>query len=228
MFVLICGGGKVGYYLAKSLLMQNLECVLLEKDAARAQMLGGELGDAVLAGDACDPRVLTRAGIERADVVIAVTGDDEDNLVICQVAKRRFHTARSIARINNPKNEDIFVKLGIDVTISPTQLVLAAISTDLPDQGVVHLATLRQYGLELVELTLRAASPAVGHSITELTLPAGSRLLSVLRKDEAPLYDRSLVLAAGDVVLATTRAEDEAELRRVMVGAPLASYLGRA
>jgi len=96
---LICGGGKVGYYLAKSLLVQNLECVLLEKDASRSHMLSGELGDAVIAGDACDPRVLANAGIERADVVIAVTGDDEDNLVICQVAKRRFKTARTIARI---------------------------------------------------------------------------------------------------------------------------------
>jgi trk system potassium uptake protein len=227
MFALICGGGKVGYYLAKSLLVQNLECVLLERDAGRAQMLGDELGDAVLAGDACDPRVLSRAGIARADVVIAVTGDDEDNLVVCQVAKRRFNTPRTIARINNPKNEAIFIKLGIDVTISPTQLVLAAISTDLPDQGVVHLATLRQYGLELVELTLRSASPAVGHTFTQLALPPGTRLLSVLRTGEAPLYDRSLVLAAGDVVLATTRKEDEAELRRVMVGAPVASFLGR-
>lgn len=225
MFILICGGGKVGYYLAKSLLAQNLECVLLEKDASRAQMLGDELGDAVLAGDACDPRIVTRAGIERADVVIAVTGDDEDNLVICQVAKRRFNTPRTIARINNPKNEAIFIKLGIDVTISPTQLVLAAISTDIPDQGVVHLATLRQYGLELVELTLRASSPAVGRTFTDLALPPGTRLLSVLRTGEAPLYDRSLVLAVGDVVLATTRAEDEAEMRRVVVGAPMTSYL---
>jgi len=226
MFALICGGGKVGYYLAKSLLVQNLECVLLEKAASRSHMLSGELGDAVIAGDACDPRVLANAGIERADVVIAVTGDDEDNLVICQVAKRRFKTARTIARINNPKNEAIFIKLGIDVTISPTQLVLAAISMDLPDQGVVHLATLRQYGLELVELTLRASSPAVGYSFTDLALPSGTRLLSVLRTNQAPLYDRSLVLKAGDVVLATTREEDEGELRRVMVGAPTVSYLG--
>jgi trk system potassium uptake protein len=228
VFALICGGGKVGYYLAKSLLVQNQECVLLERDAGRAHMLGDELGDAILPGDACDPRVLARAGIERADVVIAVTGDDEDNLVICQVAKRRFHTARTIARINNPKNEAIFVKLGIDVTISPTQLVLAAISTDLPDQGVVHLATLRQYGLELVELTLRSASPAVGRTFTDLALPPGTRLLSVLRQGEAPIYDRSLLLAAGDVLLATTRQEDEAELRRVIVGAPVTTYMGRA
>lgn len=226
MFVLICGGGKVGYYLAKSLLTQNLECVLLEKDDTRAEMLGDELGDAVLAGDACDPRYLTRAGIERADVVIAVTGDDEDNLVICQVAKRRFKTPRTIARINNPKNESIFIKLGIDVTISPTQLVMAAISADLPDQGMVHLATLRQYGLELVELTLRSSSPAVGRTFADLALPPGSRLLSVHRKGESPLYERTLKLAAGDVVLATTRVEDEAQLRHAVVGEPMASYLG--
>ena len=226
MVLVVACGGKVGYYLTKSLLAQNYECLLLEKDEQRAQMLGDELGDAVMAGDACDPRVLERAGIGRAAVVIAVTGDDEDNLVICQVAKRRFKAARTIARINNPKNEGIFIKLGIDTTISPTQLVLAAISTDIPDQGVVHLATLRQYGLELVEMTLRPASPAVGRTPADLTLPPGSRLLSVLREGEALLYDRSLAFAAGDLVLATTRAEDEADLRRVVVGAPAASYLG--
>ncbi len=225
MFILIAGGGKVGYYLAKSLLAQNVECVLLEKDHERGQMLADELGDAIVVGDAADPRVLARAGIERADVVIAVTGEDEDNLVICQVAKRRFKTPRSIARINNPKNEAIFIRLGIDTTISPTQLVLAAITTDIPDQGVVHLATLRQYGLELVELTLRPASPAVGKQRADLPLPTGTRLLAVLRNGEEVIYDRTEVLAAGDVVLATTRAEDEAVLRRVVVGDPAPSYL---
>jgi len=111
-----------------------------------------------------------------ADVVIAVTGEEEDNLFICQRAKRRCKTPRSISRINNPKNEAIFIRLGIDTTISPTQLVLAAITTDIPDQGVVHLATLRQYGLELVELTLRPASPAVGKQRADLPLPTGTRL----------------------------------------------------
>ena len=222
MFILITGGGKVGYYLTKELLADNKECVLLEKDPARAQMLADELGDAVLAGDAADPRVLARAGIERADIVIAVTGDDEDNLVICQVAKTRFKTKRTIARINNPKNEPIFIKLGIDTTISPTKLVLAAITADIPDQSMVHLATLRQYGLELVELTLRPSSPAVGRQAGDLGLPQGTRVLAVLRSGEALLYNRSLVLAGGDVVLATTRVEQEAALRQVLVGTPVA------
>lgn len=226
MFVLIAGGGKVGYYLAKSLLSQDIECVLLERDEERAAMLADELGDAVMAGDACDPRVLEHAGIPRANVVIAVTGDDEDNLVISQVAKRRFKTARTIARINNPKNEAIFVKLGIDTTISPTKLVLAAITADIPDQGVIHLATLQQYGLDLIELTLRASSPAVGRRPLDLTLPPGSRLLAILRGRETLLYDRTMVLETGDVILATARPNDEDALREAVVGQPVGTFLG--
>ncbi len=223
MFVIITGGGKVGYYLTKSLLADNVECVLLEKEVARAQTLADELGDAVLAGDAADPRVLERAGIGRASVVIAVTGDDEDNLVICQLARVKFPGIRTIARINNPKNVAIFERLGIDTTISPTKLVLSAITADIPDQSLVHLATLQQHGLELVELMLRAESPAVGRRPADLTLPAGSRVLSVVRGGEALGYDRELVFHEGDMVLATTKADQETKLRQALCGASAVS-----
>lgn len=218
MFVLIAGGGKVGYYLTKALLADNIECVLLEKELERAQALIDELGDAVMLGDAADPRVLQRAGIGRATVVIAVTGDDEDNLVICQLARAEFGANRTIARINNPKNERIFFQLGIDTTISPTKLVLAAIEADIPDQSMVHLATLRQYGLELVELMLRQGSPAVGKQTAELKLPVGSRLVGILRDGEALPFDRNMILLAGDVVLATTKPETENALRLAVSG----------
>jgi len=158
--------------------------------------------------------------------VIAVTGDDEDNLVICQVAKRRFKAPRTIARINNPKNEAIFIKLGIDTTISPTKLVLAAITADIPDQGVIHLATLQQYGLDLIELTLRATSPSVGRRPIDLSLPAGARMLAVLRGGETLLYDRTMTLESGDVILATARLDDADALRHAVVGQPVGTFLG--
>lgn len=223
MFIIVCGAGKVGYYLTKALIHQEIESVLVEKDETRARALAVEFGDLVITGDACDPRILEEAGGQRADIVIAVTGDDEDNLVICQVAKRRFQTPRTIARINNPKNESIFIRLGIDTTISPTELVLAAIRTDLPDQGVVHLATL--YGLELVEMTLNPGSPAVGLTPHQLALPAGARILGLLRNGEALLYDATRVFAPEDMVLAAVRPQNSDELRKAVVGMPLSSLI---
>lgn len=225
MFIIVCGAGKVGYYLTKALIHQEIESVLVEKDEVRARALAAEFGDLVIAGDACDPRVLEEAGGQRADIVIAVTGDDEDNLVICQVAKRRFQTPRTIARINNPKNESLFIRLGIDTTISPTELVLAAIRTDLPDQGVVHLATLHQYGLELVEMMLNPGSPAVGLTPHQLALPAGARILGLIRNGEALFYDATRIFTSGDVVLAAVRPQNSDELRKAVVGMPLSSLI---
>src|SRR5262249_24890092 len=124
MYILIGGGGQVGYYLTKGLLQQGHEVLLLEKDSHRLDTLREELGTSVTQGDACEARVLNDVGADRADLVIAVTGDDEDNLVICQMAKKRFKVPRTISRVNNPRNDDLFVKLGIDVTVSPTRTIL--------------------------------------------------------------------------------------------------------
>src|SRR5947207_3008389 len=116
MYIIIGGGGDVGYYLTKSLLGQGHEVLLLEKGITRYQALSEELGQSVVRGDACEARTMEEVGANRADVVIAVTGEDEDNLVICQMAKKRFNVARTIARLNNPKNELIFQKLGMDLS----------------------------------------------------------------------------------------------------------------
>src|SRR6059058_255113 len=111
MYIIIGGGGDVGYYLTRNLLGRGHEVLLLEKNAARQQLLSEELGESVVRGDACEARTMEEVGAGRADVVIAVTGDDEDNLVICQVAKKRFKVGRTIARVNNPKHAEIFQKL---------------------------------------------------------------------------------------------------------------------
>ena len=160
MYIIIGGGGDVGYYLTKSLLNQGHEVLLLEKGLARFQALNDELGQAVVRGDACEARTMEEVGASRADVVIAVTGEDEDNLVICQVAKKRFKVGRTIARVNNPKHAEIFQKLGIDITVSPTRSILSLIEAELPNFRFVQLMTLKNAGLEIVELRVRQSEKA--------------------------------------------------------------------
>ncbi|MGD0205599.1 MAG: TrkA family potassium uptake protein, partial [Dehalococcoidia bacterium] len=152
MYIIIVGGGKVGYYLAKQLVEDGHEVLVIEKDAAKCQQIADELGDIAVRGDGCEGTTLDAAGTGRADLFIAVTGDDEDNLVACQVAKNKFDVRRTVARINNPKNEIIFKKLGIDTTVSSTALLLANIEQELPSHPLIPLLTLKGSGLEIVEV----------------------------------------------------------------------------
>src|SRR5215469_16544869 len=158
MYIIVGGGGDIGYYVTKSLFDQGHEVLLIEKAAARYHSLKEELGQSVFRGDACEARTLDEVGASRADVVIAVTGEDEDNMVICQVAKKRYKVGRTIARLNNPKHSEIFQKLGIDITVSPTRSILSLIEAELPNFRFVQLMTLKNAGLEIVELRVPAES----------------------------------------------------------------------
>ncbi len=142
MFVLVVGGGKVGYYLTKELSESGHEVVLMEKDRVRADQIADEIGSIVVAKDGCEGSALAEAGANRADIVAAVTGDDEDNLVICQMAKHHFAVPKTIARVNNPKNEPLFQHLGVDELISPTRMILGSIEQDIPVHELLHLASL--------------------------------------------------------------------------------------
>src|SRR5512135_2162997 len=153
MFVLVVGGGKVGYYLAKELIESNHEVVVMEKDRPRAEQIADEIGSIVIAHDGCEGAYLAEAGCARADVVAAVTGDDEDNLVICQMAKHHFNVRKTIARVNNPKNEPLFKHLGVDELISPTRMILGSIEQDIPVHELMHLAPLSAC-FELIEAHL--------------------------------------------------------------------------
>src|SRR5207237_10666551 len=147
MYVVVVGGGKVGYYLTKSLLAENYEVVLSEKERHRAEELADELGESVVVrGDGCEAGFLAEIGTHRADGFVAVTGDDEDNLVSCQMAKVKFQVPRTIARVNNPKNQAIFQRLGIDVTVSATNIILAIITQEIPKHAMVNLISLKQAG----------------------------------------------------------------------------------
>ena len=163
MFVLVVGGGKVGYYLTKELSESGHEVVLMEKDRVRADQIADEIGSIVVAKDGCEGSALAEAGANRADVVAAVTGDDEDNLVICQMAKHHFAVRKTIARVNNPKNEPLFKHLGVDELISPTRMILGSIEQDIPVHELLHLAPLSG-DFELIEAHLDDASPAVGRN----------------------------------------------------------------
>ena len=162
MFVLVIGGGKVGYYLTKELIASGHEVVLMEKVGSRAEQIKDEIGSVVIAHDGCEGKYLAEAGANRADIVAAVTGDDEDNLVICQMAKHHFDVPRTIARVNNPKNEQLFRHLGVDEIISPTRMILGSIEQDIPVHELLHLAALGVGELEIIEAHLQPGSPAVG------------------------------------------------------------------
>lgn len=219
MYIVIIGGGKVGYYLAKSLLEQSHEILVIENNRRRYDALCDELGSSILLGDGCEVATLEQAGMGRADVVVAVTGDDEDNLVACQVAKHKFNVAHTIARINNPKNERIFRRLGIDVTVSSTELILSQIEQVLPAQSLVHLLTLRNVGVSFVEMRVPAGSPAIGQPIRDLGIPDDCIFPLVIRGDrEAIIPFGATTLEEGDLVIAVASETSEGTVRKILFG----------
>jgi len=220
MFVLVVGGGKVGYYLAKELIDSGHECVLMEKDRSRAETIRDEIGSVVISQDGCEGKYLREAGANRADIVAAVTGDDEDNLVICQMAKHHFDVPRTIARVNNPKNEQLFRHLGVDEIISPTRMILGSIEQDIPVHELLHLAALGEGELEIIEAHLQAGSPAIGKVATELRIPVGCSLFGVIRDGAPTRLRHDTILAEGDKVIAIGRPDCEVELRSQLIGEP--------
>jgi trk system potassium uptake protein TrkA len=219
MFIIVVGGGKVGYYLTQSLLEEGHETLVIEKDPRKCAALTDELSANVLHGDGCEVSFMIEAGMSRADVVVAVTGNDEDNLVVCQMAKHKFNAPRTIARINNPKNERIFRQLGIDVTVSSTELILSQIERVIPAQSLVHLLTLRNVGVNFVELELPPNSPALGRPLQELGIPDDCVLPLIIRggKEVFVPYGNT-VLRAEDQVIAVTSEASEETLRQILYG----------
>ncbi|MEA2086246.1 MAG: TrkA family potassium uptake protein [Chloroflexota bacterium] len=219
MYIIIIGGGKVGYHLAKALLDEGHEILVIEKDADKVELICSELGSVCVRGDGCETTTLDEAGTSRADMLIAVTGDDEDNLVACQVAKHKFNVPRTIARISNPKNEAIFKKLGIDATVSSTNVILEYIEQEVPTHPLTHLLEIRDEGLEIVEVKIPPESATVGKAIKELPLPPESVLSLLIRKQEKPrIPTGNTVLQAEDQIIAVTPPESEQALRAALRG----------
>ena len=218
MYIVVVGGGKVGYFLSKELLEAGHELVILEKNAARARQIADELGSIVLNRDGCEGKHLAEAGANRAAIVAAVTGDDEDNLVVCQMAKHHFDVPRTIARVNNPKNETLFRHLGVDEIISPTRMALASIEQDIPVHELLHLADLKGGEIQLLEAQIAEDSPAIGRRASDIPLPDGCSLFVLLRGNGVQAIKSETVFEVGDKVLAISRAECELLLRRELIG----------
>jgi trk/ktr system potassium uptake protein len=218
VYLLLAGGGKVGSNLARTLIRAGHEVTVIEQRADRFDKLEEELEHQVHKGDATELFVLERAGIKRPpDIVVAVTGDDEDNIVICQLARERYGVQKVIARVNDPRNEAYFDLLGISPTVSATGSIMALIEHEVPEHGLIHLLELRKENLEIVEVTVGAKAACAGKRIKQVELPEGSRLISVVRDGKAEIPDEQTQLEPGDSVLAILEPGKEDELRRVLV-----------
>ena len=218
MFVIVVGGGKVGTSLTRTLTDLQHEVVIIEQGRRRYEVLEEEFGHRATLGDATEMRVLEHAGITRPpDIVLAVTGDDEDNLVISQLAQERYAVPKVIARVNDPRNQYIFDLLGIAPTVSPTSMVLALIQHEVPEHELVQLLELRKENLEIVEVEIGAGAAAAGKRIDQLELPETARLISVMRNGKAEIAVGGTELRAGDQVLAILEPGREDELRRLLL-----------
>lgn len=218
MYVIIVGGGKVGYHLSKVTMQEGNEVLLIEKDRKTAEWLTGELGEIVMLGDGCEVRTMQEAGMGRANVVVAVTGDDEDNLVICQMAKRKFGVPRTLARVNDPRNEELFKQLGIDQTVSSTRIIFNLLEQQIETGQVIPLAALKKGDIEVVEADISSESPVINQKIGQLDLPPNTLIISVIREEHAIIPHADTKLRPGDSVIAMIKAERERDLRAVFAG----------
>ena len=220
MYVLIAGGGKVGANLARSLLRVGHEVTLIEQRRDRYERLEDEFEHVVVQGDATEVMVLERAGIQRPpSIVVAATGDDEDNIVICQLAREKYAVEKVIARVNDPRNQAHFDLLGVSPTVCATSSIMALIEHEVPEHGLVHLLELPKENVEIVEVQISTEASCTGQSIAQLELPEGSRLISVKRNGQFEIAEEATVLRPGDQVLAILQPGKEDELRRVLLKA---------
>lgn len=219
LYVIVAGAGKVGWNLARELINKDHEVTVLESDRGRYLAVEQELEHAVQYGDATELWVLERAGIQRADLVVAVTGDDEDNLLICQVAKEKYLCERIIARVNNPRNVVHFELLGIEPAVSATDLILRLIEHEVPKYGLVHLLDLPQERLEVIELIVSDLAPAAGRRVVDIQMPEGSLVMALLRDGKGFVPNGETVVHAGDEVLVVLEPSLEHDITTIFVAA---------
>ena len=213
MYIVIVGASKIGYNLTKSLTAEGHEVLLLEKDRAKYNVLVKELGESIFHGDGCEVDTLKHVGANRAELLIAVTGRDEQNLVSCQLAKLLFMVPRTLAEVNDPKNEELFKSLGVDLTINTTTHISALIGHRLNIEVLMPLLTFKN--LEIVQAEIFEYSPAVNRPVRDLPLPPDTLLIAAIRNGEAVLLKGDSVLLANDSVIALTSRQTESELRKV-------------
>jgi trk system potassium uptake protein TrkA len=218
MYIVVAGGGKVGANLTRSLIRLGHEVTLIEQRRDKFDQLEQEFEHQVLQGDATELFVLERAGLGRPpDIVIAATGDDEDNIVICQLSREKYDVPKVIARVNDPRNQANFDLLGIAPTVCATSNLLALVEHEVPEHDLIHLLELRKENLEIVEVQIDKGSPCAGKTVDRLRLPEGSQLISIVRNGQAQIANNATRLEPGDQVLAILQPGKEDELRRVLL-----------
>ena len=218
MYLVIVGAGKIGYFLAKRLCASKNTVSIVDKDRSICEEIAKELGVLVIHGDGCDPRILEEAGVNRADVVAAVSGDDEDNLIICQLAKEKFHIRRTVGRVNNPDNEFTFSELGVDVPVDSTKIIAKIIEEEVSFSDFVNLMSFKRGKLAIVRVDLPADSPAINKEVKDIKLPPDSVLVSIVRGEEVVLPKGNTVLKPGDDVIALTLIGNEPQLLNSLIG----------
>lgn len=218
MYILIVGAGKVGHFLAKRLANDKHIVAVIDKDKVACEGMAKTSNVLVIHGDGCDPRHLEEAGISRADVVASLTGEDEDNLVVCQLAKEKFNVSRTVARVNDPRNEHTFSQLGIDVPIDATAILAKIIEEEVSFADFVNLMSFKRGKLAIVRVDLPSDSPIINKQVQELQLPPDSVLVSIIRGDEVIVPKGNTVLKAGDDVIALTLLAGEQQLLEYLIG----------
>ncbi|MFA6130344.1 MAG: NAD-binding protein [Candidatus Omnitrophota bacterium] len=218
MYILIIGAGKVGYFLAKRLCQGKHTVSIVDKDRLVCDEIAKELEALVVNGDGCDPKILEEAGIERADVLAAVTGEDEDNLIVCQLAKEKFNLQRTVGRVNNPDNEHTFNELGVDVPVDSTKIIAKVIEEEVSFSDFVNLMSFKRGKLAIVRVDLPSDSPVINKEVKDITLPQDAVLVSIVRGEEVILPKGNTVLKTGDDVIALTLIGNEPQLLSLLAG----------
>ncbi|MFH1406411.1 MAG: TrkA family potassium uptake protein [Candidatus Omnitrophota bacterium] len=219
MYILIAGGGKVGYYLAQKLVEDKHTVALVEKEKTLCKDIAETLNDVVVInGDACDPQCLEQAGVTKADVVAAVTGYDDDNLIICQLAKEKFGVGRTVARVNKPGNEHAFSILGVDVPVNSTSIIAKIIEEEVSFEDLATLMTFKKGKLSIVRVDLAENSPSCGKKVAELKLPENSVLVAIVRGERIFVPKGDTILQVRDDVILLTMIEHEEQVLELLLG----------
>lgn len=217
-FVLISGGGKIGSGLAATLLSRGVEVAIMEKDPFQAARVSAELDVPVFVGDGSARGVQETAGASRARVLAAVTGSDEDNLIACQTARDAFGVEKTIARVSNPRNEEIMRALGVDTTVATTAIISSFIERELPGLQIRTLLSLQSGDVQLVELQVPPAAPIAGRLLRDVALPVDTNVIAVIRNNETIITRGDTQVLAGDTVLILVKRDSEAQMRAVVLG----------
>lgn len=218
MYIVVIGIGKVGYFLTKRLCLGKHSISIIDKDRVVCEEIAKELEVLAINGDGCDPNILEEAGVPRADVVAAVTGSDEDNLIICQLAKEKFNVRRTLARVNNPDNERTFSELGVDVPVDSTKIIAKIIEEEVSFSDFVNLMSFKRGKLAIVRVDLPEDSPVINKELKDIDLPANSVLVSIVRGEEVIVPKGNTAFQSGDDIIALTMVGNESQVLNLLLG----------